>query len=293
VQLRNEGVDKQFRYTSRYSTLLNASAEGVWAAEAANTSIKAKLSSSDVGKLHQQWGFDLSIRDTPGKLDAELGWPGSPIDFSLQRSHGTLDLNFGKGHITRESANAEKVLRVASLLSIQSITRRLSLDFSDLFKEGFFYDSLRGRFTLADGKAVTEDTYVDGVSAGIAIRGETDFVRKSLNQQIEVTPKLSSSLPVLVGWAISPTSGAIVWLMNKLFIEPMVKVVTGLQYTVTGSWDNPTVVERGRTEKEVPLPQDDEAPLEPTQPPAAPIEPSAGAVAGEAAVGAGAPLPAR
>ncbi len=269
AQVRNDGADKRFQYSSHYGTLFTGTAEGVWSAATADTAITAKLTSSDIGKLHQQWGFDLSIRGTPGKIDTELRWPGSPIDFSLQRSHGSLTLDLGKGHITRESANAEKVLRVVSLFSIQSITRRLSLDFSDLFKEGFFYDSLRGRFTLADGKAVTDNTYVDGVSAGITIRGETDFVRKSLNQQIEVTPKLSSSLPVLVGWAISPTSGAIVWLMNKLFIEPMVKVVTGLQYTVSGPWDNPVVIERGRTEKEVPLPEETEMPA--TPPAAVPV----------------------
>ncbi|NQD39011.1 TIGR02099 family protein [Permianibacter sp. IMCC34836] len=256
VSLRNQAADKTVRVQADRNSMLTAKLEGLWSASSHRTQLSGRVASRDWGKLTRDWGVDLSVRDSPGHVDLELAWPQSPVDFRLRDSVGKLELDLGKGSIARGSDNAEKVLRVFSLLSLQSITRRLSLDFSDLFRDGFFYDGIRGSFRIADGKARTDDTLIDGVSAAIVIRGETDFVARTLNQQIEVTPKLSSSLPILAGWAINPPAGLVVWLMNKLFIEPAVKVVTGLQYTVRGPWDNPEVIERGRTEKEVPIPEE-------------------------------------
>ena len=252
----NHNADKKLKLQADRKGLLTANLDGVWSAASHETQVSARIASPDWGKLTEDWGFDLSVRESPAKFDIDLRWPGSPLDFSLPGSHGTLKLDAGKGYIARESANAEKVLRVFSLLSLQSITRRLSLDFSDLFRDGFYYDSMRGSFAIEAGKATTHDTLIDGVSAAISIRGETDFVARTLNQKIDVAPKLSSSLPILAGWAINPPAGLVVWLMNKLFIESAVKVVTSLQYTVRGPWDNPEVIERGRTEKEVPIPEE-------------------------------------
>ncbi len=256
LSLLDQGADKTLRVQAERNGLLNAKLEGLWSAADQQTHMKGRVASNDWGKLTMDWGVDLSIRQSNGHIDLDLRWPQSPVDFRLRDSRGEIHLRLGKGHIARSSDNAERVLRVFSLLSLQSITRRLSLDFSDLFRDGFYYDSIRGSFAIADGKAVTQDTLIDGVSAGIALTGETDFVGRTLNQQIEVTPKLTSSLPILAGWAINPPAGVLVWLMNKLFIDSAFKVVTSLQYTARGPWDNPEVIERGRTEKEVPVPEE-------------------------------------
>ena len=256
VSLLDQGADKTVRVQAERNGLLNAKLEGLWSSTEQQTQMKGRIASNDWGKLTLDWGVDLSVRQSSGHIDLDLRWPQSPVDFRLRDSRGEIHLRLGKGHIARSSDNAERVLRVFSLLSLQSITRRLSLDFSDLFRDGFYYDSIRGSFAIADGKAVTQDTLIDGVSAGIALTGETDFVARTLNQQIEVTPKLTSSLPILAGWAINPPAGVLVWLMNKLFIDSAFKVVTSLQYTARGPWDNPEVIERGRTEKEVPVPEE-------------------------------------
>ena len=43
---------------------------------------------------------------------------------------------------------------------------------------------------------------------------------------------------------------------SDCLVSSAFKVVTSLQYTARGPWDNPEVIERGRTEKEVPVPEE-------------------------------------
>ncbi len=47
--------------------------------------------------------------------------------------------------------------------------------------------------------------------------------------------------------------------MNKLFIERVEKVVFGFEFQVYGPWDDPEVIERGRREGEIAIPEPPDA----------------------------------
>ncbi|MFN4292257.1 MAG: YhdP family protein [Permianibacter sp.] len=259
LSLRNEQQDKRLSVKAERKDLLNIALTGLWSAAEHDTAIRGRISSRDWGALTQDWGVDLGVRESSGHIDLDLRWPNSPVDFRLAASRGEIDLALGKGYIARDTEAKERVARVFSLLGLSSLTRRLSLDFSDLFKDGLYYDRLGGEFLLADGKAVNRNVKLEGVALDLDFTGDIDFVNRRLDQKIVGTTKLNSSFPVLAGWIINPTAGVALWLMNKLFIERVEKVVFGFEFQVYGPWDNPEVIERGRREGEIAIPEPPEA----------------------------------
>jgi uncharacterized protein YhdP len=143
--------------------------------------------------------------------------------------------------------------RLFGLLSLQTLPRRLSLDFSDLFGKGLAFDSIEGRFNIEDGNAYTNNLAMIGPSVDINISGRTGLVEQDYDQIATVTPQITDSLPVasaLFG-PVGIGVGAIIFLASEIFQSLPDKIDTILrkQYTITGAWDDPQVTKIKRNEE--------------------------------------------
>src|SRR5439155_935852 len=75
-------------------------------------------------------------------------------NYKLDKVHGDLYITFKNGRITHLSPEAEEKLglgKLLSILSLQTIPRRIMLDFSDLANDGYSFDVFKGGFTLKNG----------------------------------------------------------------------------------------------------------------------------------------------
>lgn len=212
-----------------------------------NTELKFDFDIPNPDGLLKYWGLDGDVRDTETVAALSLAWPGRLHDFSLNKTNGYLKLDTKDGSIKNLS---DSKARIFSLFSLQSIPRRLSLDFSDLFTEGFFYDKITGHFAIEKGVLITEKVEIDGTAADVAVNGKVDLNNQTVDQQVIVTPKLGSSLPVLAGWALEPTTGIIMLIVSKIF-EPALNVVSSIEYKISGDLEDPEVVEVSKKSKEV------------------------------------------
>ncbi|MRX27481.1 YhdP family protein [Kangiella sp. HZ709] len=193
------------------------------------------------------WNLGGGLRDSKTSGELSLSWPGRLHDFELSQTDGYFKLKAGKGSIRELS---DKKARIFSLFSLESIPRRLSLDFSDLFRDGFFYDDIIGNFKIEKGVLLSEKVEINGTAADVVVNGQVDLNQQSVEQQVLVTPKLGSSLPVLAGWAIEPTTGLIMLVISKIF-EPALNVVSSIEYKITGPLDDPEVLEVSKKAKEI------------------------------------------
>lgn len=223
--------------------LLRLKLNGAWIIDGGVdlTSMRGTITSSDLGNLHDLWkipGGGVRNSDLKGKFN--LFWPNKPHEINVAQLGGNISVELGQGHLEDIS---DAGARVFSLLSLSSIPRRLSLDFSDLFSKGFFYDSIKGEFYFENGWAKTDKAIVDGAAADVEITGASDLVEEKYDQRILVKPKIGSSLPLLAGWAVNPTIGATVFLLNEIF-EPL-EVVTSIEYQIVGSWESPEIIKVG------------------------------------------------
>ena len=193
--------------------------------------------------LLRQFGYGVEgIEGNTTTIAIESAWPGSPAEFALDKVRGTLEINVQDGRLTEVN---NRVGRVFGLLSIQSLGRRLSLDFNDLFKKGFSFDSISGKFDVDKGHAYTNDLSMIGPSAQIDITGRVGLADRDYDQIITITPSVSGSLPVasVLFGPIGAGVGAAILLAEQVFtkLPDAIDKVLERQYSLTGSWDDPVV----------------------------------------------------
>jgi uncharacterized protein (TIGR02099 family) len=214
-----------------------------------STRLKGEFSSSDFGAFLKDLKLDSGIKDSKASSKFDLSWRRAPYEFNFETLNGQIDWRLTDGYLTEVSDQGS---RIFSLLSLDSLVRKLKLDFRDIFSKGFFYDKINGSVQLENGTAYTQDTLVDGGAGEITMEGYTDLNAQQLNYQIEFAPNVTSSLPVIVAWMVNPATALAALALDQMLTSA--KVISNIKFSLTGTLDDPQLTELGRDSKEVSLP---------------------------------------
>lgn len=222
-------------------------AKGQWtgSGRSQQSQLQGTLESSKVNQLLTRLGLPLrSLIVNQGRAAFDLRWKGAPYSFSLASMSGNFSFNLEKGRIINlnESDNNKMDLgRMLSLFSLQTIPRRLSLDFSDLFEQGYSFDFMRGDFSLRQGSAFTQKPAVfEGPVAHISAAGRIGFLAQDYDLTLSIAPHVTESLPIVAGaLTLNPFVGAAAWVVNKVVLSKEVSRVATYNYKVTGTWNAP------------------------------------------------------
>ncbi len=207
------------------------------------SSLDVDVTTGNIAATAERFGYAVSALEAKEtNVTIKGAWPGKPTDFTFARVSGTLGLDIKQGRLVDIN---HRVGRIFGLLSFQSLRRRLSLDFDDVFKKGFAFDSIVGSFTVENGNAYTNDFQLTGPSATIELSGRTGLVAQDYDQVVTVTPEFASSLPVasaLFG-PIGAGVGAAILLAEQVFesIPKNIDKMLRRQYAITGNWDAPRI----------------------------------------------------
>src|SRR5262249_12772809 len=139
-----------------------------------SSAFEGQLNTEDLGTVLKQWNVTTDLVGGHGYSTFNLTWEGVPYQPTLKSLSGNVNLHFDNGRIIHLSKSAEAELgigRILNLFSLQTLPRRLRLDFSDLTDSGFTFDTMRGSFKLDQGNAFTKEAYVKGPVARVAIQG--------------------------------------------------------------------------------------------------------------------------
>lgn len=209
------------------------------------TYLHGRLISTNIANTLASWGFSGDLTGRKGIASFAFNWADAPFHFKLALLEGNLAFNLSHGSITEiGTASTAKmdIGRLFSLLSIQTIARRLQLDFSDLTAKGFSYDVFQSQLNLNQGVATASKSYIDGPVARIDINGNIDLSNESYNLKLHVTPHVTSNLsvPILATIAGGPIAGIIALAANRI-ISPEVQKMTASHYWVYGPWSKPVV----------------------------------------------------
>lgn len=209
----------------------------------AQTQVNLKLEISDAGKMLARSGYPNSVKNGSGKLEGEFVWRGSPDDFSYATLDGMLKLDTGKGQFLKIEPGIGKLL---GILSLQALPKHITLDFTDVFSEGFQFDSITGSAQIKHGVMTTNDFKIDGSSAKVTMQGQVDLNRETQDLRIRILPTVGNSVSLLGAFAAGPVVGLSTFLVSKLLRDPLDKLVS-FEYNVTGTWINPNVVKVGQS----------------------------------------------
>lgn len=194
---------------------------------------------SNAGGLLERLGNRGVFRGGNGSLKGQVSWSGPPSRIDYKSLSGELDLKSQKGQFLKADPGVAKLLGV---LSLQGITRRLSLDFNDLFSQGFAYDDLVASFDLKNGKASTPNFKMIGPSATVLMDGQLDLAEETQNLNVVVLPDLNATGGSLIYSVVAanPAVGIASLIADFLLKDPLSKVFS-LQYKVTGAWSEPNI----------------------------------------------------
>lgn len=219
--------------------------KGEWATVGGHrTRLNFQLTARDIGKLLDRLKIAVAVRRGTASLEGDLAWQGPLAALHYPSLSGELIVRAKNGQFSKLEPGIGKLL---GLISLQSLPRRLILDFRDVFSEGFAFDSIEGKLIVTNGVLRTQDTLkIDGPAARVLIKGEADL--KAETQDLEVTVQPEMGGVAAVGGAVAlanPLVGAGVWLASKVLQDPLNRMFA-YQYRVTGAWNDPKVEKVGQ-----------------------------------------------
>ncbi|MEN3069935.1 YhdP family protein [Uliginosibacterium sediminicola] len=202
------------------------------------TDITLKLNSDNVGGLLGRIGLPNALRKGKADLHGQLSWNSAPTSIDYPSLSGELHLDAEDGQFNKLDPGAARLL---GILSLQSLPRRITLDFRDVFSEGFAFDAISGDFKLQRGQLYSNNLEVRGPAAKFFMKGSADIVNETQNLRLTVQPTLSEGFAVGIGAAaLNPVVGVGVYVAQKVLRDPFEKLFS-FDYSVTGSWSDPKV----------------------------------------------------
>ncbi len=217
---------------------------GQWrAAGRQRTRLDFRLETPDVGRLSQRLGHPEVVRGGKASLAGQLGWQGAPTRIDYPSLNGNMRLEAGAGQFRKLEPGVGRLL---GILSLQALPRRITLDFRDVFSEGFAFDRISGSIAVAAGVMRTEDLEIRGPSARVTMTGSADVVAETQDLRVLVQPTLSESVAIgAAAGLLNPAVGVVTYLAQKVLSDPIEKLFA-FEYAVTGGWSDPQVAKRGQ-----------------------------------------------
>jgi len=207
-----------------------------------HTALDFKLDISDAGDLLTRFGMKDVVREGRGKIEGQIDWQGSPISLDYPSMSGSFNVNLEKGEFLKADPGIAKLLGV---LSLQSLPRRLMLDFRDVFAQGFPFDFFRGDVVIKAGVARTDNLQMKGVTAAVFMDGSTDIAKETQAIKVLVVPEINAGSASLITATINPLVGLYSFLAQLLLRQPLIAAGTQELY-VDGTWLEPRVTKVDR-----------------------------------------------
>ena len=195
------------------------------------TTMKMKLESTNLNALFNQFGFGDYLKGGNAKLEGQLSWPGHIYQFQTATLSGDFKVTAANGRFAKIEPGAGKLL---GLMSLQSLPRRITLDFRDIFSEGLAFNKIEGDVKIASGIMSTDNFEIKGPAAYITTSGDVSLPTETVNLKMKVAPLVGEGAALGAAVLLTPLVGAGVYAISKLLEGAL-----SYELSVTGQWDNP------------------------------------------------------
>ncbi|GKT22949.1 TIGR02099 family protein [Acidovorax sp. SUPP3334] len=201
------------------------------------TVMNFKLDIRDSGDLLTRFGMADVVRRGKGRMEGQVAWMGPPLTPDYRTMSGQMNVNVESGQFLKADPGLAKLLGV---LSLQSLPRRLTLDFRDVFSEGFAFDFVRGDVRMEQGVATTNNLQMKGVNAAVLMEGSADLDRETQDLHVVVVPEINAMTASLVATAINPVVGLGSFLAQVFLRGPLIQAATQ-EFRIDGTWTDPRI----------------------------------------------------
>ena len=212
---------------------------GVWQSWLTNprTQVNVQWAVLDIGRTLTRLGYPDGVRRGLAEIGGTLSWNGSPHQIDYASLSGKFAIRAVKGQFVKMEPGIGKLL---GIISLQSLPRRLSLDFRDVFSDGLAFDEILSEVKVEQGIAASDKFLISGPSAQVLLGGTVDLNRETQNLQVKVSPHISDGVSIATAILGGPIAALATFVAQKLLKDPLDDLVS-FKYTVTGSWADPVV----------------------------------------------------
>jgi uncharacterized protein YhdP len=213
-----------------------------WQDKGDNSSVELAMAASgaDLAELTKKFSNDAFVSSKKYKFDVGLSWKGHPFYFDRESVSGRISFSAEDGNFSKVD-ELPAFLKALGIFNIGALSRRLLLDFSDVYEPGLTYDKFSGALSLDKGiLKTTSPISIIAPSAELVVTGEANIVTETLNEKLTATFPLTGTLP-LAGllWG-TPQLAGLLFITDKLIGDQLSKV-TSVQYKVEGSFNDPVM----------------------------------------------------
>ena len=136
---RPDGENWRIESASMVNPEASLTGRGVWRAAPSSTSVEFDLKAGDSGGFLARVGYPDLVKGARTQLRGSLAWQGDPSTLDLPTLAGEIDMQSGEGQFLEIEPGVGKLI---SLMSLQALPRRITLDFRDVFSKGFQFDRI-------------------------------------------------------------------------------------------------------------------------------------------------------
>ena len=223
-------------------------ADGVWQGwlDRPQTAMNVNLRVSDLGQFLGNIGYPGTVKRGNAEINGQVSWLGDPYALDPQTLSGNFTLVAKSGQFLKVQPGVGKLL---GLISLQALPKRITLDFRDIFSDGFAFDDISATVKMDLGEMKTDDFFMRGSAAGVLMQGSADARTETQNLKVKVIPSLAETIAVAGGIAGGPIVGVGAYILQKILQNPIGKIFA-YEYTVTGKWDDPVATKVARPQPE-------------------------------------------
>jgi len=237
VQARYEGRDWRIDKLAMTNSDSALTGSGLWKqGEGPRTSLAFKLDISDAGQFLDRIGSPDHIKGGRAKLEGSLVWNGDPLNIDYATLGGALQMQVDDGQFLEIEPGIGKLV---SLMSLQMLPRRVTLDFRDVFSKGFQFDRITSSTAIERGVMAVKEFHMNGPAADVTMNGQVDLSLETQNLTVRVIPQLGDSASTVVG-LVNPIAGVATLIAGRLMKNPLGKMFS-FEYVISGTWTDPKV----------------------------------------------------
>jgi uncharacterized protein (TIGR02099 family) len=198
-----------------------------------------RMETTDLPTLARRLGHPDAMDARRAAINGQMNWRGAPWEVASERLRGDFRLEADEGAIYfRETRPTTGV--VMGLAGLYDLPRRLTRDFSGVFRPSLPFSRIRGDLHLERGVVETRMLHLEGPAADVRMTGTSDLKKRRFDQELVVTPGLSAGLALAATVAGGPIAGAAVLLGRELWRQPVGRLVQ-IRYRLEGGFDAATL----------------------------------------------------
>jgi uncharacterized protein (TIGR02099 family) len=214
---------------------------GVWRGGTPSRShVDFELSAADSGRFLARIGYPDLVSGAKARFKGRLAWDGNPAVIDYASLSGAVQLDADNGRFLEIEPGLGKLI---SLMSLQSLPRRIALDFRDVFSKGFDFERISSSGEIQSGIMAVKDFRMRGSSAQVEMSGEVDLVQETQNMRVRVIPSLGDSAATVIG-LVNPLLAIPAAIAQKILKDPLGHIFA-YNYAVSGGWSDPKVTKLG------------------------------------------------